>query len=145
MSYICSPILFSGNREKNGAGVFAYAERYYLLAVTGGAAGCVELIFHECLRRFMSKTVRVKIGGKEYSLRGDDEQKLLASAHEVDTQFQELRGQLSDQSTATMAVVAALNIAEKHYETKQQSDADATYLAAELTKMAEYLERCCGK
>ncbi len=93
----------------------------------------------------MSKTVRVKIGGKEYSLRGDDEQKLLASAQEVDTQFQELRGQLSDQSTATMAVVAALNIAEKNYETKQQADADAAYLAAELTKMAEYLERCCGK
>lgn len=93
----------------------------------------------------MSKTVRVKIGGKEYSLRGDDEQKLLASAHEVDKQFQELRGKLADQSTATMAVVAALNIAEKHYETKQQSDADGTYLADELTKMAEYLERCCGK
>ena len=93
----------------------------------------------------MSKTVRVKIGGKEYSLRGDDEQKLLAAAREVDTQFLELRGQLQDQSTSTMAVVAALNIAEQQYETKQQAVADADYLTAELIKMAEYLERCSGK
>ncbi|GAB1430873.1 hypothetical protein MASR2M18_17070 [Ignavibacteria bacterium] len=93
----------------------------------------------------MSKTVRVKIGGKEYSLRGEDEQKLIASAREVDTQFQELRGQLQDQSTSTIAVVAALNIAEKSYETKQQAEADSTFLIAELTKMAEYLDRCNGK
>lgn len=93
----------------------------------------------------MSKTVRVKIGGKEYSLRGEDEQKLVASAREVDTQFQELRGQLQDQSTSTIAVVAALNIAEKNYETKQQAEADTTFLITELTKMAEYLERCSGK
>lgn len=93
----------------------------------------------------MSKIVRVKIGGKEYSLRGEDEQKLVASAHEVDTQFHELRGQLQDQSTSTIAVVAALNIAEKNYETKQQAEADTAFLIAELTKMAEYLERCSGK
>ncbi len=93
----------------------------------------------------MSKIVRVKIGGKEYSLRGDDEQKLVASAREVDMQFQELRGQLQDQSTSTMAIVAALNLAEKNYEIKQQAETDTAFLTDELTKMAEYLEQCNRK
>jgi cell division protein ZapA (FtsZ GTPase activity inhibitor) len=89
----------------------------------------------------MSNFLRVKIGGKEYTLRGDNEQKLLLCARQVDAQFQQLQGRLQDQSTATMAIVAALNLAENGIDMQEQAELDALYIASELEEMAEFLEK----
>ncbi|MCS7170359.1 MAG: cell division protein ZapA, partial [Candidatus Kapabacteria bacterium] len=64
----------------------------------------------------MERSVRVTIAGREYVLRGEDEEKLLRSAREVDGQWQRLRAQIPEQSTTTMAILVALNLAEQHQE-----------------------------
>ncbi|MBS1536205.1 MAG: cell division protein ZapA [Bacteroidetes bacterium] len=93
----------------------------------------------------MIQSIRVKIGGKEYTLRGEDEQKIRSCAAEVDSQFQALQGKLQDQSTATLAVISALNLAEKNYDSNLQTTTDATFIAAELDKMSTFLEQCWKK
>ncbi len=93
----------------------------------------------------MIQSIRVKIGGKEYTLRGEDEQKIRTCAAEVDSQFQDLQGKLQDQSTATLAVVSALNLAEKNYDASRQIASDATFIADELDKMSIFLEQCWKK
>lgn len=89
----------------------------------------------------MLKSIRVKIGGKEYTLRGEDEQKMLTAADEVNTQLELLKGSLHDQSSATHAIVAALNIAEKKYEQDQNITNDLSQLVQELEHMAMTLEK----
>jgi len=61
----------------------------------------------------MSIQVKVTIGGKEFSLRGDDEEKLIRAAKEVDDQIKALQSGMLDQSTQMHAIVAALNLAEQ--------------------------------
>lgn len=90
----------------------------------------------------MSKTVRVKIGGQEYNLRSDDDVRVHAISDRVDTQMQQLRNRIHDQSTTTLAVLTALNIAEKEYDQIEQSKADTDYVVAELGKMSRFLQRC---
>lgn len=91
---------------------------------------------------FMSKTVRVKIGGQEYNLRSDDDARVRAISERVDTQMQHLRNKIQDQSTSTLAILTALNIAEKEYESLEQARADTTYIVAELEKMSAFLQQC---
>lgn len=93
----------------------------------------------------MIQSIRVKIGGKEYTLRGEDEQKIRSCASEVDSQFQELQGKLQDQSTATLAVVSALNLAEINYDLKRQSASDTAFISLEFDKMSAFLEQCWKK
>lgn len=66
----------------------------------------------------MSIQVKVTIGGKEFSLRGDDEEKLIRAAKEVDDQIKALQSGMLDQSTQMHAIVAALNLAEQKYMLK---------------------------
>ncbi|MGA1249415.1 MAG: cell division protein ZapA [Candidatus Kapaibacteriota bacterium] len=72
----------------------------------------------------MSIQVKVTIGGKEFSLRGDDEAKLIRAAKEVDDQIKALQSGMQDQSTQMQAIVAALNSAEQkiHAEEQLQSE-----------------------
>lgn len=93
----------------------------------------------------MIQIIRVKIGGKEYSLRGEDEAKIRECAAEVDSQFQQLHGKLQDQSTSTLAVVAALNITEMKYDITRQAKEDSEFMTAELGKMTRFLEQCWKK
>jgi cell division protein ZapA (FtsZ GTPase activity inhibitor) len=93
----------------------------------------------------MIQSIRVKIGGKEYTLRGEDEQKIRDCAAEVDSQFQQLHGKLQDQSTSTLAVVAALNLAELNYDATRQQSSDREFIATELDKMTNFLEQCWKK
>lgn len=92
----------------------------------------------------MSKTIKVNIGGKELNLRGDNEQQVMRAATEVNSIIQQLQQRMQDQSTSTLSVLAALNIAEKYNENKEQHEADTKYLSAELSAMTEYLEQCAS-
>ncbi|MFN8367691.1 MAG: cell division protein ZapA [Candidatus Kapaibacterium sp.] len=89
------------------------------------------------------KSISVKVGGKDLTLRGDDEEKIRRSANEVDTTITELQQRMQDQSTTTITLLAALNIAEKYDDTRQQHQNDVQYLKQELGKMSDYLEKCC--
>jgi cell division protein ZapA (FtsZ GTPase activity inhibitor) len=89
----------------------------------------------------MSKAIRVTIGGKDLTLRGDDEEKIHKSVREVNLQIQHLQQSLREQNTPTLSLLAALNLAEKYLEAKEQGGTDHSTLSEELDKMAQYLER----
>jgi len=89
----------------------------------------------------MSKAIRVTIGGKDLTLRGDDEEKIKRSVREVNLQVQHLQQSLREQSTPTLTVLAALNIAEKYLDAQEQSSQDVRFVTDELEKMTQYLER----
>ena len=89
----------------------------------------------------MSKAIRVTIGGKDLTLRGNDEEKIKKSVHEVNLQVQHLQQTLREQSTPTLTILAALNIAEKYLDVQEQRANDLELVTDELTKMTEYLDR----
>ncbi|NBO69160.1 MAG: cell division protein ZapA [Bacteroidetes bacterium] len=88
----------------------------------------------------MSIQVKVTIGGKEFSLRGDDEEKLIRAAKEVDDQIKALQAGMMDQSTQMQAIVAALNLAEQKINAVEQLEKDSSILASELENMAVFLK-----
>lgn len=90
----------------------------------------------------MLKSVKVHIGGQEYNLRTDDEEKVRQVAEHVDLQMQRLRHKTQDPSTTTLSVLTALNIAEDTYNCRQQQKADTDYITAELEEMAGFLNTC---
>ncbi len=89
----------------------------------------------------MSIQVKVTIGGKEFSLRGDDEEKLIRAAKEVDDQIMALQSGMLDQSTQMQAIVAALNLAEQKIHAEEQLQKDTVLLASELENMAVFLRQ----
>jgi cell division protein ZapA (FtsZ GTPase activity inhibitor) len=89
----------------------------------------------------MSIQVKVTIGGKEFSLRGDDEEKLIRAAKEVDDQIKALQSGMLDQSTQMQAIVAALNLAEQKLQAEEQLQKDTVLLASELENMAVFLKQ----
>ncbi|GBD07740.1 hypothetical protein HRbin21_01573 [bacterium HR21] len=90
----------------------------------------------------MERSIRVTIAGREYVLRGDDEQALLRSAREVDAQWQRLQAQLPEQSTTTMAILVALNLAEQYHEARAHSEGQMRTLREALDRMIAYVEDC---
>ncbi len=89
----------------------------------------------------MSKAIRVTIGGKDLTLRGENEEAIKKSVREVNLQIQTLQQSLRDQSTSTLSLLAALNLAERCLEAEDGRNADVVYLTAELEKMTSYMER----
>ncbi len=89
----------------------------------------------------MSKAIRVTIGGKDLTLRGNDEEKIKKSVREVNLQVQHLQQTLREQSTPTLTILAALNIAEKYLDVQEQQAADLALVTDELKQMTEYLDR----
>ena len=89
----------------------------------------------------MSKAIRVTIGGKDLTLRGENEESIKKSVREVNLQIQTLQQSLRDQSTPTLSLLAALNLAERCLDAEDGRNADVTFLTTELEKMTSYLER----
>lgn len=88
----------------------------------------------------MAKSIKVNIGGKEYSLRGDNEKLIFTLANEVNEQLDALGSRHGEESAATLSTLAALNLAEKAYLEKIQKANNETYILDELHKMTSYLE-----
>ncbi|MEY5131872.1 MAG: Cell division protein ZapA [Bacteroidota bacterium] len=87
----------------------------------------------------MSTQVKVTIGGKEFTLRGDDEQKLVRAAKEVDDQIRALQSGMMDQSTQMQAIVAALNLAEQKISAEETLEKESLLLSSELENMTTFL------
>ena len=87
----------------------------------------------------MSTQVKVTIGGKEFTLRGDDEQKLVRAAKEVDDQIRALQIGMMDQSTQMQAIVAALNLAEQKISAEETLEKESLLLSSELENMSTFL------
>ncbi|MCX7735806.1 MAG: cell division protein ZapA [Candidatus Kapabacteria bacterium] len=89
----------------------------------------------------MVKTVKFKIGGKDYSLKGDDEALLFRAANEVNNIYTKIQESYPDESISTISVLTALNIAEKSIKEKQQIEVDESYLVEQINKMTDYLSK----
>jgi len=88
------------------------------------------------------QSVKVKIYGNDYSLRGDTAERTQRAADVVDSQMTLFHAKAPDQSTNTIAVLTALNIAEQHIA----QDDEMRDLAIRMGQLAQELEsRIAGK
>jgi cell division protein ZapA len=87
-----------------------------------------------------SKSIRVKIFGSEYPLRGEDENLTKRIAEHVDGMLTRIHERLPDQPPLTVAVLAALNITEELFKTRDHDQQAAARLETELTKISNYLD-----
>lgn len=93
------------------------------------------------LKRPMSKAIRVTIGGKDLTLRGENEESIKKSVREVNLQIQTLQQSLREQSTPTLSLLAALNLAERCLNAEEGRNNDLHFLMSELEKMTSYIDR----
>jgi len=87
----------------------------------------------------MVKSIKIVIGGKEYTLRGDDENIIQQAAQEVNRQLEELQSRHLDESPSTLAMLAALNIAEMYFKIKHLSEIEHKYITEQLNNMSQTL------
>jgi len=88
----------------------------------------------------MSQTVRVLIGGKEFSLKGEDNHTIQKVASLVNEQLEEAGKKHPGKLDSVLAVLAALNIAESNCKLQQQNEINQNYLVDELDKMTDFLK-----
>lgn len=89
-----------------------------------------------------SKSIRVKIFGSEYPLRGDNEDLTKRIAEHVDGMLTRIHEHIPDQPPLTVAVLAALNITEDLFKSRDADQQSAAHLETELTKISHYLDNC---
>jgi cell division protein ZapA (FtsZ GTPase activity inhibitor) len=89
----------------------------------------------------MVKSIKIVIAGKEYTLKGDDEQLILRAANDVNTQLTEMEKLNKKESAATLAILTALNIAEENWNNKQTSQQTIKDAVDELILISDYLNK----
>ena len=89
-----------------------------------------------------SKSVKVKIFGTEYPLRGESEEMTKQVAKYVDEMIHNVHEKIPEQSPLTIAVLSALNITEELFQEKQNKFSSAVAPCQELEHMIHYLDSC---
>jgi cell division protein ZapA len=87
------------------------------------------------------RSIRVKIFGSEYPLRGENEEFTRNVATYVDEMISSIHAKIPEQPTLTVAVLSALNITEDLFKERERSKAAATLVKGELDKLTEYMDR----
>jgi len=90
----------------------------------------------------MSKSIKVKIFGNEYPLRGENEDFTKKVASHVDSMLTRIHDKLPEQPPLTVAVLSALNITEDMLKEQDRHSHDVEQLHAEITKLTNYLDNC---
>lgn len=88
------------------------------------------------------KSIRVKIFGSEYPLRGESEDFTRRVAQHVDSMITSIHDKIPDQPTLTVAVLSALNITEDYFKEKDRIAAASDMMQSEIAKMTGYLDDC---
>lgn len=88
----------------------------------------------------MNKTVKVKIGFREYSLACDNEAMVVASTERVNEQLELLKNNLGAMPEETLAILAALNIAENDIKNEEMMTQSVSYLQKEISNMSNLLK-----
>jgi cell division protein ZapA len=88
------------------------------------------------------KSIRVKIFGSEYPLRGESEEFTRKVASYVDEMINTIHSRIPEQPTLTVAVLSALNVTEDLFKERERSKAAERNLEAEIVKMCGYLDTC---
>ena len=88
------------------------------------------------------KSIKVKIFGSEYPLRGESEEFTRKVATYVDEMINTIHGKIPDQPTLTVAVLSALNVTEDMFKERERNKAVTTLVETELGKINNYLDDC---
>ncbi len=88
------------------------------------------------------KSIKVKIFGSEYPLRGDSEEFTRRVASYVDEMISTIHGKIPEQPTLTVAVLSALNITEDLFKERDKAKAVTALLESEVSKLTNYLDSC---
>ena len=88
------------------------------------------------------KSIRVKIFGSEYPLRGDSEDFTRRVATYVDEMITTIHNKIPEQPTLTVAVLSALNITEDLFKERERSKAMTATLESEIANLNNYLDAC---
>ncbi len=88
------------------------------------------------------KSIRVKIFGSEYPLRGESEDFTRRVATYVDEMITTIHNKIPEQPTLTVAVLSALNITEDLFKERDRSKAMTSSIESEISKLNNYLDSC---
>ena len=88
------------------------------------------------------KSIKVKIFGSEYPLRGESEELTKKVASYVDQMISTIHEKIPEQPPLTVAVLSALNITEDLFKERERSRALTTFVESEVVKINECLDQC---
>ena len=88
------------------------------------------------------KSIKVKIFGSEYPLRGESEELTKRVAGYVDQMINTIHNKIPEQPPLTVAVLSALNITEDLFKEREKQRLVSSHLEEEISKMNEYLDQC---
>ncbi len=89
-----------------------------------------------------SKSIKVRIFGSEYPLRGENEDFTKRVASYVDGMLTRIHEKIPEQPPLTVAVLSALNITEDLFKEQERRGNDVEYLETEIEKLSNYLDNC---
>jgi cell division protein ZapA len=89
-----------------------------------------------------TKSIKVRIFGNEYPLRGENEDFTKQIAEYVDTMLTKIHDKIPEQPPLTVAVLSALNITEDLFKERDRYQQDVGNLEREIVKLSNYLDNC---
>jgi len=89
-----------------------------------------------------SKSIKVKIFGSEYPLRGESEELTKKVAGYVDQMINTIHEKIPEQPPLTVAVLSALNITEDLFKEREKNRSLLNLLEGEMVKINDYLDQC---
>ena len=87
------------------------------------------------------KSIKVKIFGSEYPLRGESEELTKKVADYVDEMINTIHDKIPEQPPLTVAVLSALNITEDLFKERDKTHSIGLILKQEMVKMGDYLDQ----
>ena len=91
-----------------------------------------------------SKSIKVKIFGSEYPLRGESEELTKKVASYVDQMINTIHSKIPEQPPLTVAVLSALNITEDLFKEQNKNRSLTSFVDSELAKINEHLDQYLG-
>lgn len=88
------------------------------------------------------KSIKVRIFGSEYPLRGESEEFTRRVATYVDEMINTIHSKIPEQPTLTVAVLSALNITEDLFKERERSKTITSAVEQEIGMMVDHLDSC---
>lgn len=88
------------------------------------------------------KSIKVKIFGSEYPLRGENEDLTKRIASYVDSMLTRIHDKIPEQPPLTVAVLSALNITEDLMKEREEHQQTMMHVQTEIVKLNNYLDTC---
>lgn len=91
------------------------------------------------------RSIKVRIFGSEYPLRGDSEDFTRRVAAHVDDMISSIHSRIPDQPTLTVAVLSALNITEDLFKERERSSTVLTMMEDEIGKLNAFMDEALAE